>query len=218
MGIQILPKGLRVSLGIGVLLASMTAAQAAVIYQVNVDTSSLNGSSGNINFQFNPGGSSQSAFVTITGFSSIGGALSGVPAVAGGVSGALPGAVTINNSTAFNDYFHAFTFGTSLQFILTLDGPAIQSPNGTSTSGSTFGLAFFDTAGVTPLITTDPFGFAGIVEVALDGTTSTTGFPASAGNPSAVTFSEVPEPSTLISFSTALIAIGVVARRRAAKH
>lgn len=199
------------------LAASASITKAAAIYQVTVNTASISGTTGNINFQFNPGGASQSAFVQISGFSSVGGTLSGVPSTIGGASGSLPGMVTIANSGALNDYFHSFTFGTSFQFLLTIDGPAIQSPNGTATSGSSFGIALYDQAGVNPLLTTDPNGFAGIANVQLNGTVTTTAFPAAQGSPSAVSFDvapAIPEPAPYITLSCSLILIGIGAAMR----
>jgi len=197
-------------------------AQATVVYLVTVDTTAINGVSGNLDFQFNPGGpTAQSAFVDISSFSSTGGTLGGAPSITGNVTGALPGTVTIDNGTGFNDYFQPFTFGTSFQFQLLLDGPAIQSPNGTATSGSVFGLSLFDAAGSANFLTTDPNGFVGTVDINLDGTTTPTVFPSSvAGGPPVVTFSTppppgVPEPSTFTFLSSSLLALaGFAAMRR----
>ena len=143
-------------------LALAVPAEAGVVYSVSVDTSLLtSGTTGNLNFQFNPGGGSQEASASLSNFTTDG-TLTGVPTLTGDVSGTLPGTVTFGNSTAFNDYFHGFTFGSSFSFLLTLYGPAIDAPNGTATSGTTFGVAMFDDLGTTPLLTTDPFGFAGL--------------------------------------------------------
>ncbi len=125
------------------------------------------------------------------------GALVGLPDVNGGATGSLPGVLTIDNSTAFNDYFEQFTFGSSFSFSLTLDGPALQTPNGTANSGSTFGLGLFDNA-QNPILTTDPNGFAALVDVKLDGSTATSVFPSdSNGGAPVVQFIATPEPSAL---------------------
>lgn len=197
----------------GAILTSVPGYSAAM-YLVTVDTTAITpGTPGNIDLQLNPGfGSFQAATATITGFTTLGGLLSGPPVITpASVSGALPGVVTIANSTAFNDYYQPFTFGSSFQFILALDGPAITSPNGTATSGSSFGLSLYDQTGSFPLLTTDPNGFAGIAEILLDGRVSTTTFPASAFGPSAVTFASIaiPEPATFGSLLTSLLVLGV---------
>src|SRR6185369_8428808 len=81
-----------------------------VSYQVNVNTVSLSGTTGNVDFQYNPGpGTTDPSFITIDFFTP-GGGLFGAPFTVGGVTGILPGAVTINNSGAFNDYFQGITF------------------------------------------------------------------------------------------------------------
>jgi len=195
--------------------------QATVIYLVTVDTSAINGVSGNLDFQFNPGGpSSQSAFVTISSFSSAGGALGGAPAITGDVTGTLPGPVTIDNGTNFNDYFQPFTFGTSFQFQLLLDGPAIQSPNGIATSGSSFGLSLFDATGSATFLTTEPNGFVGTADINLDGTVTPRVFPPSVlGGTPVVTFTAatpgVPEPSTFTFLGSSLLTLaGFAAMRR----
>ncbi len=144
-----------------------------ISYDVTVDTSGAP-ASGYLDFQFNPGGiGSQSGFVTISLFQPSAG-LSGSPATAGGVSGTLLTTLAIDNSTAYNDYFQAVNFGTQVSFLLALDGPAVQSPDGTSLQGSTFGFSIFESDQATPLFTSDPNGFAFTVDVNLDGTTTVT--------------------------------------------
>src|SRR5258708_30963981 len=134
---------------------------ATIIYPLLVDTSAVNGQSGFLDFQFAPGdASTQPAFVTITNFLSDG-TLVGPPEVNGGVTGTLPAVLKIDNSTAFNDYFEQFTFGSSFRFSLTLDGAALQKPNGTANSGSTFDLALFDHSQY-PVLPHDPDAFAAL--------------------------------------------------------
>ena len=180
-----------------------------ITYPVQVDTSAVIGQSGFLDFQFAPGdASTQSAFVAISNFVSDG-TLVAPPDVNGGVSGSLPGALTIDNNTAFNDYFEQFTFGSSFSFSLTLDGPALQSPNGTANSGSTFGLGLFDDA-QNPILTTDPNGFAALVDVKLDGSTATSVFPSdSNGGAPVVQFISTPEPSALGLSVMCILGIGV---------
>lgn len=202
---------------LSLLLGSAIQAPAAV-FQVTVNTDFLGvtGTTGNINLQFSPGGDSQPATASVSGFSSVGGTLNGAPSVLGGVTGSLPGTVDFTNASTPNDYFHSFTFGTSFQFTLTLDGPAVNAPNGTSTSGSTFGIALFDDAGLNALLTVDPFGFAGILDIGLDGSITPTLYDAALNTPSIVSLSTstaIPEPATIGTFAAALIALGVLSRR-----
>ena len=178
-------------------LAAMPAAAAPITYAVSVDTSSISTQTGWIDIQFNPGGLSQSAFVTIAGFATDGTLAAGTEIVTGDVSGVLPGTLTITNSTAFNDYFQQMVFGSTITFELAFDGPALATPDGVSTAASAFALAFYDDTQVNPLLSADPQGFAAIIDVNLDGTTTVTTAPATIGGLSAVTITAVPEPAGL---------------------
>ncbi|MCZ2146897.1 MAG: NF038129 family PEP-CTERM protein [Bryobacterales bacterium] len=176
-------------------------------YQVTVNTSGAP-ASGWLDFQFNPGPvSSQSAFVTIGAFAP-GGNLTGFPGTSRSTSGTLPSTVTINNSTAFNFYFQTFNFGPQITFLVTLDGPALQTPDGTSASGSTFGFAMFANDQMTPLLTSDPNGFAVTIDVNLNGTTTVTNFS------TATSVSAIPEPASLaLAGAGLLLLFGLKSRR-----
>ena len=124
--------------------------------------------------------------------------------------------MSFTNSTALNDYYESFTYGSSISFTLTFDGPAISSPNPGLLSGSTFGLSFFDATPVN--ILTNPSalaGTAGIVDILVDGTVVPTAFLNGIG-PSVVTFSleSVPEPGTIALMCSGLFGLTLVRRRR----
>ena len=198
-----------------VFAASSINAKASSLYQVTVDTSTLNATAGNIDFQFNPGGgTTQPAFVTISSFT--GATVNGTASTINGVSGNLPATVTINNSGgSLNDYFQALTFGPSLSFLLQFSGPAVDSPNGTATSGSSFGLSLFNSAGDTALLTNNADGFIGTADVNLDGTVTTTTFPSNneGGSPVATfALTSVPEPSTFVLFGASFLLFGYLSR------
>jgi hypothetical protein len=183
--------------------ASMASA-APITYDATVNTSSIFGTAGSLDFEFNPGPLvTQSASLQILNFSSDG-TLAGSPMLTGDVAGALPATVTFDNGTGFNDYFEGFTFGSTLSFQVSLYGPALSSPDGTSTSGSTFAFSMFsDPAGTIPALTTDMTdGFAFTVDVNLDGTTTVTNF--SAQTTVVPITPAVPEPGSL-----ALMAAGI---------
>src|SRR5262249_51862810 len=135
------------------LLFSPIASADPITYDVSVDTSAISGTAGSLDFEFNPGPLvTQAASLQILNFSSDG-TLAGSPALTGDVSGALPGTVTFDNGTAFNDYFEGFTYGSTLSFQVSLFGPALSSPDGTSTSGSSFAFSMFsDAAGTIPAL------------------------------------------------------------------
>jgi hypothetical protein len=113
----------------------------------------------------------------------------------------LPATVSFDNGTAFNDYFEGFTYGSTLTFDVSLYGPALSSPDGVSTSGSTFAFSMFsDAAGTIPVLTTDTInGFALTIDVNLYGTTTANNFSAQ------TVFSSTPEPGSLALVATAVV-------------
>lgn len=200
----------RISLIAAFCFALASSAQADVItYMITVNTASQLGDAGSLDLQFNPGGLlSQAADLSILNFSTDGSM--GGPVLTGDASGALPGTVLFDNGSSFNDYFTGFTYGTTLTFDVLLSGPALRSPDGVSTSGSTFAFSMFsDAAGSVPVLTTDTTdGFAVTVNVNLDGSTTLTNSSAETG------ISVVPEPATLPLFSIALAALAGFVRFR----
>lgn len=191
--------------------ASLASANT-VSYQVSVDTSSLSGNGGSLDFQFNPGpGSSQEATLQILNFSTDGSVIPG-PTLSGNVTGDLlsaPPTLTFNNGTGFNDYFQPLTFGSALSFQVSISGPAVDAPDLGATAGSAFGFSLFsDLAGTVPALTSDPNGYAFIADLDIGGGTTVTNFSAE------TTVSAVPIPPTLWLFGSALAGLGVIGRRR----
>jgi len=176
-------------------------AHAGLVFSVSVDTSPLSTQSGFLDFQFNPGDSSaEAATASVTLFQTVGGSLSQPASLTGDALGSLPGALTLNNGTAFNDAFQGFTFGASFGFTLTLSGPAIDSPGGTT--GSAFALSLYAADGITPLLTTDPNGSVVTIDLNANGTATVYTFAQSpTDNTPAATVTlagAVPEPSTVV--------------------
>jgi len=209
----------RASLFVALFLFVGSAASAGPItYGVTVDTSSIAGTAGSLDFNFNPGPFvTQAASLQILSFSGDG-TLAGSSTLTGDVSGALPATLTFDNGTGFNDYFEGFTFGATLAFNVSLYGPALSSPDGVSTSGSTFALSMFsDPAGTIPALTTDTTdGFAFTVDVNLDGTTTVSDFSSQTGVEQVG--SSVPEPSSLILLGTVVILGAMVRFRERFRH
>src|SRR5690349_1691025 len=96
--------GFRSCLALLSCLASVASADE-ITYNVLVNTSSIAGTAGSLDFNFNPGPLvTQAASVQILNFSTDG-SLNGTASKIGDVSGGLPAAMTFDNGTAFNDYF-----------------------------------------------------------------------------------------------------------------
>ncbi|MGA2350301.1 MAG: NF038129 family PEP-CTERM protein [Terracidiphilus sp.] len=183
-------------------------------YDVTVNTSSIAGTTGSLDFDFSPGpNQAQAASLQILGFSSDG-SLAASPELVGDVSGNLPFTITFDNGTGFNDYFDGFTYGSTLSFDVSLYGPALSSPDGTSNSNSIFSFSMFsDAAGTVPVLTSDTIdGFAFIVNINPNGSTSLSNFSAetNAEPPTSAT----PEPGSLLFLTTGLVILAFTSLRR----
>jgi hypothetical protein len=186
---------MRFLLGFALLLTFAPSAEASALYLVTIDTSSLTGTAGSLDFNFAPGlFTTQDASLQILNFSTDG-TINGPAQTIGDVTGSLPGPLTFDNQTIYNDYFEGFTYGTEIKFDVDLYGPALDSPDGTSASGSTFAFSMFsDPAGTIPVLTADTiFGVAFNVNVNLDGSTTV------ASNSMESGIAAAPEPGTLIA-------------------
>ena len=154
-------------------LGSGSVQAGFITYEISVNTSSLSGESGFLDFQFNPGpivngNGALPASATITSFQTIGGAilpLSNPPI--GNASGSLSNTLTLDNGTVLNDFTQDFLYGSSFSFDLTLSQP-LDDPNGTV--GSSFALTLFDSL-FNSQLTTDPNGSVLTVNLNPDGTT-----------------------------------------------
>ena len=127
----------------------------------------------------------------------------------------MPGALTLDNGTAFNDAFQGFTFGDSFGLNLTLSGPAIDSPGGTT--GSAFALSLYAADGITPLLTTDPNGSVATIDLNANGTASVSYVcpkPDGRHAGSDRRRGAVPEPSTLVLVLIAVACAGMIALYR----
>jgi opacity protein-like surface antigen len=226
----------RIAAAAALLTLCAGAAQAAEVYQFNIDTSSIAGTTGYIELQFANGGAfglQQEATATVSGFSSDGhftetdphGLVDfpGFPNVTGDVTGALPGVVTMTGvTTNFDDYLQGFTFGQSFSFSLMLSGPAVDDSKcvGGACSLPGFSLDLFALDGSGFLLTGDPTGANGPdftlaqVQVNADGSSTPIVYPGPNGGAAALTVTAVPEPSAWALMLTGFGALGLALRRR----
>lgn len=129
----------------GLLAIFSTTSALASTWYVDVDTGSLAGQTGWLDFQFNPGDvSASAATATIAAFTTTGGTLLATTTLTGDVNGSLTHMVTLGNNSYFNDFLQAFTFGNKLSFSVNFDLPAPSSDP--AATGSAFGLSLYDSA------------------------------------------------------------------------
>jgi hypothetical protein len=192
---------------IGALLLNTALAHASS-YNVLVNTSSLSGDHGSIDFQFNSGvGTFQSATVQIANFS---GGTGGTQTVYGSgvVGGPAPAAISITNVAGQdNEVLDTYTFANSLAFTLNFSGPAITSPAGNNTAGSLFSFfVYSDAEGNNSALTTDPNGVALAFSLSPQGVLTDT-----IASPQV---SITPEPASVMLLGGSLVGLAFVGVRR----
>jgi hypothetical protein len=169
------------------------APSAKADFLVTVDTSSISGTQGFIDLEFNPGiAPFLAAAATVTNFSTDATFLSSL----NGTSATTDGDVTqtwtntspinpstpliINNTNVLNDLYAPVTYGSTISFDVAFSGPAITSPN-SNDNGSSFGFVLYD-GNFNPLLTTDLNGTVATINLNPDGSTTTQTFQDSNGN------------------------------------
>ena len=175
------------------------ASSAAIIYDVAVDTSSIAGTSGNLDFQFNPSGAAPAAEATLSQFDLGGTILTGPPILDGDVS-ASPGTLSFGNGPGFNAALQPVTFGTSFSFRIAFAGDFLTEP---STGQTVFGILFWNSDLSQQLLEAGPIIGGSVEFQLLSGSVIGEIYP-----PGSVTL--VPEPATWV-----LLAAGVIVLIRA---
>ncbi|MGO9230321.1 MAG: NF038129 family PEP-CTERM protein [Bryobacteraceae bacterium] len=194
-------------------------ASASIIYAITVNTGSEFGQAGYIDIQFNQGDpTSQAATLDLNDFSTDGvldPAALGTGTV-GDVAGSLPGTLAFDNGQTTDEYTEGITFGNAITFSLTFDGPAIESPDGSS--ASLFLVDFLNSGESAYLFTADPtdsslsnpYDFTvATISVNPDGSTTPVTYPATVGGTSDATLNQVPEPSMFVLFGSVLACLGL---------
>ena len=139
---------------LALLVAFVIGVQAqATPIQITVDTSSLFGMSASLAFDLIDGdGGSTPSSVTISGFNSDG-TLAGHSSSASGVTGALPGTVTLTDTEFFVEYLQQITLGNLITFIFDASG------NFAGLTPDSFSFFILNETATASLITTsDPTG------------------------------------------------------------
>ena len=118
-------------------MGSGASRAGTITYLVTADTTAVNGTTGTLDFQLDPNGSTSSDSAPL--IAQIAGGSRGAvntPPTGGNVTGELPGNVTLVDSALTNELNQAFTYGSSLSYQLTL------STNDSSQGGDIFVCAF----------------------------------------------------------------------------
>ncbi|MDS4058455.1 MAG: NF038129 family PEP-CTERM protein [Candidatus Contendobacter sp.] len=198
-------------------LAGFTNPASATVLNVAIDTSLLEGTQGQLAFDLTDGDSALNNTVTITNFVTDG-TLNSPVVMEGGVSGALPSAVSISDTNFFNELLQPFIFATFISFTLTLTDN--YDTNGSLPDQFALYMVNFDTPIPKPLFTTsDPTGNGALFAVDLgvnDGLPSYQPTTSPAASWSVTHAPTVPEPGASILFGTGLLALAGCRRRRQA--
>jgi hypothetical protein len=191
-------------LAVLVLFSSMflvTPARADSIYTVTLDSSSISGTTAQLAFDFIAGGSPANS-VTVSGFSTDG--ILGASFPTGGVSGTLPGTITLTDSSFFNEYLTDLTLGTNISFLV----DATTNAPGPNSFPDAFSFSLLDPFTVFPLFaTSDPTGANTLTVLSIDGSAkgSLSAYTAPGGQAVlTATASAVPEPGTLLLMASGL--------------
>jgi hypothetical protein len=184
-----------VSLVVGCFNSKSSVRAGSITYAVSVDTSSIAGATGYVDFQFNPGSSSSLAAGALVDSFATDGTLGAALPNLGDASGALPGPLSFDNGLPTNEVTVAFQFKAAISFDVTLSGLAVGSAG---PDASTFFLTLYD-VNQNPY-STGPGGAIGTIDINRDGsTTPMTYAPVVVPGPTAtISAAAAPEPSSLI--------------------
>jgi hypothetical protein len=198
----------RMLLGLALLCVSIPA--YAVPITISVDTTALAGTSAQLAFDFIDGDGPSNS-VTVTGFSTDG--VLGAASATGGVSGTLPGVVTLTDTDFFNELLTGLVLGTTLSFTFDTTANAGSSPD-------QFSVFLLDAGGSASLFPTiDPTGADALLAFDIDAAGTLALFNAVDGRvlvtqtgPSVPT--TVPEPTTLMLVGAGAVMVASRLRRR----
>jgi hypothetical protein len=187
-----------------------TARAGSISYEVKVDTSSLAGTSGGLEFTFAAGNTPAPLDTsTITMFTSDGVLAPPPPTTSGDVLGVLPATMSMDNQNP-SLYFQPFTYRTFIDYIVTLTSTA----GNPSSADTLFAFYLFDQNGNPVSGPGSPSGE--VLDINIEGPSGAVDPPVTYPPPSITVtpLNAVPEPSSIVLLGVGLGAILVRARRR----
>jgi len=211
-------RGALTVLTVSLIIALGGAPALATSYTIDVNTTSLSGTSADLAFDFLYGGGTLFNTITLSGFTTDGTLGTDGPN-SGNVTGTLPGPVTLSTTggSFFNEYLTGLILGTDFSFQLdaTANGPD------TSSLPDAFSLFILDsTASYSLVSTNDPTGSDALLVFNIDGTAQGAMSTYSTPEDEVVVTAEnatpptsVPEPSSLLLVGSGLGFLVVFARR-----
>ncbi len=194
------------------LLVFSLPARAQLAFNVNPDTSGLNGTSGLLAFDLTDGDGAVNNSATVHAFSTDGTLASGGNSNTGGATGNLPGDLSLTDSAFFNESARGLTLGNNFSFQLSLTNHFAGS------SPDEFAVFLLDPTGTNSLVSTnDPTGANAlfVVDLTGSGSGSLSVFNAlNAGIEVTITPAGVPEPGTLTALGIGCVLAWPLLRRR----
>jgi hypothetical protein len=186
---------------------------------VNLNTSPLFGGQFSLVFDLIDGDATANNSATVNNAQFGGGGLIGSPILTGSAAGSLSGIVTLTDSAFFNEYFHDFSSGSLLSFVLDF------TANFAGGTPDSLTFLLIDNSTGFPIPTLAPLGTDVFLAVDLNGSSpvvqtfgtdpARTNFAIAAPDVSSV--ASVPEPNFAVLIGAGLVGLALVARLRISK-
>ena len=195
-------------------LGLASGAAQAVTFGVDIDTRSLAGTTGSVDFQWNLGAVDPALAASVFSFSS-GSTLTSAPVLlSGDVSGALLSGTPLNfaGGAPFNYVYQDLTFGAAIHFLLTL--PDSAPAQAASNNASAFFVSVLNANQASALATSSADGTALAFTLAPGAAPTVQAYT----DTGVVSVSVVPEPSTVALLLAGLVGIAGLRGRGALRH
>jgi len=180
---------------------------AVSLFDIVIDTNALSGVAAQLAFDLIDGDLTVNNTATISNFSTDG--TLGTASSSGGVTGTLPGTVTIADTEFFNELLQPLTLGSIISFTLALTENFAGIPD-------QFSLFLLDDVGSPLFSTTDPLGTDALFVVDITGAAfgDFQAFSPTSSPAATISATPVPEPTSLLLLATALASAAVVRKRK----